>query len=233
VYSRDVGGQDLTFGVSGKLIMNVLVMFDRETNTLWSQLLGEAVEGPLKGTKLEFVPAVHMTWGEWKDQYPDTQALVKGYPGTYTSYSRYYLNDEAGVLGETVIDPRLRTKQLVLGVVLNNEAVAYPFYALAREQAILNDEVGGSPVLVVLDVDGRSGIVFSRMLPDGTSLSFSEEEGMLLYDNETGSTWDGYTGLAIDGPLAGTQLERVKSSLAFWFGWKDYFPDTRIYGEGK
>ena len=76
--------------------MNVLVMFDRETNSLWSQLLGEAVEGPLEGTKLEFVPAVHTKWADWKEQYPDTRALVKGFSGSYTSYSRYYTNNSAG-----------------------------------------------------------------------------------------------------------------------------------------
>ena len=72
MYSREIEGQELTFGVSGKLIMNVLVMFDRETNSLWSQLLGEAVEGPFKDTRLDFVPAVHAKWSEWKEQHPDT-----------------------------------------------------------------------------------------------------------------------------------------------------------------
>jgi hypothetical protein len=232
VYSRKVEGQDLTFGVSGKLIMNVLVMFDRETNTLWSQLLGEAVEGPLKGTKLEFVPAVHTKWAEWKEQHPDTLALVKGYPGSYTSYSRYYANNSAGVLGETVIDNRLRTKQQVIGVAINGDAVAYPFFAMGREETLINDEVGGEPVLVVFDMEARSGIVFSRRTEAGEILTFSVEESLTLTDKETDSLWDGQTGTAIDGPLEGTQLERVKSTKSFWFGWKDFYPDTRVYGEG-
>lgn len=224
-------GQDLTFGVSGKLIMNVLVMFDRETNTLWSQLLGEAVEGPLKGTKLEFVPAVHTKWGEWKEQHPDTIALVKGYPGSNTSYSRYYANNTAGVLGETVEDERLRTKQLVVGVAINGDAVAYPFFAIGNEEALINDEVGGEPVLVVFDMEAGSGIVFNRRTQDGQVLTFSKDNGMIFIDAETGSTWDGGTGIAIEGPLEGTQLERIMSTKSFWFGWKDFYPDTRVYGE--
>jgi hypothetical protein len=211
--------------------MNVLVMFDRETNTLWSQLLGEGVEGPLKGTRLEFVPAVHMKWAVWKEQHPDTKALVKGYPGSYTSYSRYYANNKAGVLGETVFDNRLRTKQLVIGVVINGEAVAYPFFEIGREKTLINDEIGGEPVLVVLDMDGSSGIVFSRRSQDGEVLTFSLMEGLTLTDEETGSTWDGRTGSAIDGPLGGTQLVRIKSTKSYWFGWKDFFPGTRVYGE--
>lgn len=231
MYSREVAGQELTFGVSGKLIMNVLVMFDRETNTLWSQLLGEAVEGQLKGTKLEFVPAVHMKWAEWKGQHPDTIALVKGYPASYTSYSRYYTNNDAGVLGETIFDDRLRTKQVVIGVVINGEAVAYPFFEIGREETLVNDEIGGEPVLVVLDMDGSSGIVFSRRSQDGEALTFSLIEGLIFTDEETGSTWDGRTGSAIDGSLAGTQLERIKSTKSFWFSWKDFYPETRVYGE--
>jgi hypothetical protein len=80
VYSREINGEIYTFGVSGKLIRNVLVMFDRETDTLWSQLLGEAVRGELIGTKLEFVPSWMMTWEEWKALHPDTVALDKGFP---------------------------------------------------------------------------------------------------------------------------------------------------------
>ena len=224
-------GQDLTFGVSGKLIMNVLVMFDRETNTLWSQLLGEAVEGPLKGTKLEFVPAVHTKWAEWKEQHPDTKALVKGYPGSYTSYSRYYANNTAGVLGETVTDDRLRTKQQVIGVAINGDAVAYPFFAMGREETLINDEVGSEPVLLVFDMEARSGIVYSRRIQDGEILTFSSNDSLTFIDEQTGSTWDGEAGSAIDGPLQGTQLERIKSTKSFWFGWKDFYPDTRVYGE--
>jgi len=231
VYSREIEGQELTFGVSGKLIMNVLVMFDRETNSLWSQLLGEAVEGPLVGTKLEFVPAVHTKWADWKEQYPDTRALVKGFSGSYTSYSRYYTNTSAGVLGETVEDERLRTKQLVIGVTINGDAVAYPFFTVGREETLINDDVGGEPILVVLDMEGGSGIVFSRRSEDGEILTFSEKEGMIFTDQETGTTWDGRTGSASDGPLEGTQLERIKSTKSFWFGWKDFYPETRVYGE--
>jgi hypothetical protein len=231
VYSREIEGQELTFGVSGKLIMNVLVMFDRETNSLWSQLLGEAIEGPFKGTRLDFVPAVHAKWSEWKEQHPDTKALVKGYPGSFTSYSRYYTNNTAGVLGETVNDERLRTKQLVVGVAINGDAVAYPFFAVGREETLINDEVGGEPILVVFDMDARSGFAFSRKTADGEILTFSVKEGMTFADQETGSIWDGWTGAAIDGELKDTQLERIKSTKSFWFGWKDFYPETRVYGE--
>ncbi len=230
MYSREFDGQEYTFGVSGKLIMNVLVMYDRQTNSLWSQLLGEAVEGPLKGTKLEYVPAIHTTWEDWKAQHPDTLALAKGYYGPASSYSGYFQSPRAGVLGEFHADDRLYIKEFVIGVERNGEAVAYPFSALNLEP-VVNDAVGGEPVLVIFNTDTGAGLVFSRAAPDGGSLTFAARDQWTLTDSETGTIWDARAGVATGGPLAGTRLTRLKSTASFWFGWKDWYPETRVYGQ--
>ena len=240
MYSREIGGQEYTFGVSGKLIMNALVMYDRQTNSLWSQILGEAVEGPLVGTRLEFVPALQTTWADWKAQHPDTLALVKGYAGASTPYTRYYQSADAGVIGETYTDNRLYVKEFVVGVEQNGQAVAYPFSALNVQPAV-NDEIGGEPVLVVFNADTGASAVFSRRIEGGQTLTFSTNgsasptpaagDPIVLTDAETGSTWAGMTGLATDGSLARTQLTRLKSTSAFWFGWKDWYPGTRVFGQ--
>ncbi len=230
MYSREVGGQELTFGVSGKLIMNALVMYDRQTDSLWSQITGEAVSGPMKGTKLEFVPALHTTWTDWKAEHPDTLALVKGYSGAYDSYLGYYQSPQAGVIGETVNDDRLYVKEFVIGVERDGKAVAYPFSAL-NQTPVVNDTIGDEPVLVVFNADTGAGAVFHRLTPAGQTLTFSAKDGLTLMDEETGSTWAGMMGVATEGPLAGTQLTRLKSTSAFWFGWKDWYPDTRVFGQ--
>jgi hypothetical protein len=237
VYSRIVDGQETTFGVSGKLIRNVLVMYDRRTESLWSQLLGEAVAGELEGTKLDYLPSVMTTWQEWKAQHPDTLALVKGTTSDSDPYDGYYASNRAGVIGETFQDERLPTKQFVVGVVLGDqavsstfEAVAYPFSVLSLEP-VVNDVVAGTPVLVVFGQDNVTSAVFSREV-EGQTLTFSLEdtESLTLTDAETGSTWRGLTGEATDGPLVGQRLEQLKSTNSFWFGWKDFYPDTRVYG---
>ncbi len=228
MYSREIDGQEYTFGVSGKLIRNVLVMYDRQTGSLWSQLLGEAVEGPLKGTKLEFLPAWQTTWQDWKSRYPQTLALQKGYSGGFDPYERYFNTSDAGVIGEAVEDRRLYVKEFVIGVEQNGEAVAYP-YSVLNDQPVVNHEVGGVPVLVVFDAETGSGVVFKREL-DGQTLTFQSVDGLDLQDAETGSTWDGLSGAAQSGPLAGKSLERLKSTRSFWFGWKDFYPATAVYG---
>ncbi len=227
MYSREINGQAYTFGVSGKLIMNALVMYDRETGSLWSQILGQAIQGPLKGTSLEYVPALHTTWADWKAQHPDTLALVKGYYGAFTPYADYYQSADAGVIGETRTDNRLYVKEFVIGVERNGEAVAYPFGAL-NKQPVVNDVIGGEPVLIVFSADTAAGAVFSRVV-GGQTLTFVAQAGLTLTDAETGSTWAGLTGVAIEGPLAETQLTPLKNTSAFWFGWKDWYPETRVF----
>jgi len=229
VYAREINGREFSFGVSGKLIRNVLVMYDRETESYWSQLLGEAVEGEMIGTKLEFLPSWMMTWEEWKAQHPDTVALDKGgRRGGRDSYDGYYQSPSAGVIGETFSDDRLYTKEFVVGVELDSTAVAYPFSTLNNEP-VVNDVVGEHNLLVVFDPDSAASVVFDREV-DGQVLTFSETSPGTLTDAETGTTWDAFSGEALDGPLAGRALQRVKSTRSFWFGWKDFFPETRVYG---
>ncbi len=229
MYAREIDGEEYTFGVSGKLIRNVLVMYDRQTESYWSQLLGEAVAGELTGTKLEFVPSWMMTWQEWKAQYPDTVALDKGgRRGGRDSYTGYYSSSSAGVIGETFQDDRLSTKDFVIGLEVDGEAVAYPFAVLDIEQ-VVNDVVAEKPVLVVFDEPTGTRVVYDRVVA-GETLTFTAVTRGALADVETNSTWDAVTGEAIAGPLAGQQLQRLKSTIVFWFGWKDFYPDTRVYG---
>lgn len=231
MYAREVDGRELSFGVSGKLIRNVLVMYDRETESLWSQLIGEAVEGPLVGTKLEFLPSWMMTWEQWVAEHPETLALEKGYYGSRDPYENgYYDSASTGVIGETFTDERLYAKEFVLGVELAEQAVAYPFSVL-NEAPVLNDVVGETAVLVFFEADSASGAVFGRTLADGRVLTFmGSDEAFVVVDEQTGSRWDMISGTVVAGELAGTALERVKSTAVFWFGWKDFHPDTILYG---
>jgi len=231
VYAREIEGQEYTFGVSGKLIRNVLVMYDRQTESLWSQLLGEAVDGPMIGTKLTFLPSWMMTWEEWRTRYPETLALDKnGRRGSRDVYDSYYVSGAAGVIGETLDDDRLPTKAFVIGVEVGDATKAYDFASLS-EQPVVNDEVGGVPVLVWFDTSYNTGVAYSRVV-DGQTLTFEPtDDPQLIQDVETGSVWDAFQGVAVEGALSGKVLPRVKSTRSFWFGWKDLHPDTAVFGQ--
>jgi Protein of unknown function (DUF3179) len=230
VYAREVEGQELTFGVSGKLIRNSLVMYDRESESLWSQILGESVSGDFLGAKLEFLPSWHTTWKAWKEMHPNTLALKKGFGSDRDPYVSYYQSSATGIIAETTVDNRLLAKEFVVGVELSDgSAKAYPFRFLSLEP-VINDTIGDYEILIVFNNTSATGVVFDSRVGDMT-LTFSQmsSEPFTMKDNETGSTWNAITGTATDGPLAGESLIRIKSTAAFWFGWKDFHPDTSIY----
>ena len=215
--------------MSGKLIMNALVMYDHQTDTLWSQFLGEAVKGPLEGTRLDIIPAQLTSWREWRDQHPDTFALDKGF-NTFSrdSYESYYFSGQAGIIGESNRDDRLFTKELVVGITGVAGQKAYAYRHLSR-QMVINDTFDGRELVVVLASEVGATAVFDRAT-DGKTLTFEQaDDELLMTDTETGSTWRKSSGKAIEGPMKGKQLEQVPSFASFWFAWSDFHPQTEVY----
>ena len=212
--------------------MNALVMYDHQTDTLWSQFLSRGVRGPLSGTELEIVPSLQTTWVQWYQLHPDTQLLDKGGRYNSDSYEGYYRGGSAGIIGESNKDNRLPGKDLVLGVNLDGKVKAYPFQVIVR-QPLINDSLSGKQVLVVFDPLSETGAIFERNL-EGRSLGFDmlpdTGDGIsLMKDRETGSTWQLLTGRAIEGELAGMALTRLPSFYSFWFAWSDFHPKTDLY----
>jgi hypothetical protein len=236
VYARpEIDGERLDFGVSGKLIMNALVMYDRQTESYWSQILGRAVRGELAGRELEIVPYVQTTWANWKALHPDTLALETS-EAVRDPYEGYYEAPRAGVIGESRRDQRLPLKAMVTGAVVGDQPVVWPWDAIAAADGVVNDTVSGEPLLLVHDEAVRTTVVWRREV-DGRPLTFAPDpehgdaSGLqrLIVDAETGTRWRAWTGTAIEGELAGAQLEQLPATSVFWFGWKDFYPETLIY----
>ncbi len=232
MYAREIEGAEHTFGVSGKLIMNALVMYDHQTRTLWSQFHGSGVQGPLTGVKLVFLPVIQTQWALWLESHPDTLVLDKGGGYRRDSYDSYYRGGRAGIMGETETDNRLARKALVVGVSAGRMTKAYPLDVLAR-MPVINDTLGGKTVLVYMDQGTETTLVYERTV-DGRELTFQLSPGATgafarLTDEETGSTWLALTGKAIAGPLKGKTVARAQSHLSFWFVWRDWNPETEVY----
>jgi hypothetical protein len=232
VYARSIDGDVLTFGVEGSLIYNSLVMYDRETDSLWSQFLGEAVDGPRRGTKLEFVPSQIVTWGAWMKEHPSTLFLSTGGSSRpFDSYDEYYGDpDMIGANGETYVDNRFGTKETVLGVAIGQDARAYSFGDLNRSM-LINDALGGMEIVVVYEQQSNVAAVFARIVAGRALTFFQADEPLHIIDEETNSVCNKLDGRAISGPLEGEQLTMVPSFQLFWFAWSDFYPGTSIYGE--
>ena len=145
--------------------MNALVMYDHQTDSLWSQFLGKGVKGPLAGTSLELIPLTHTTWDAWKSAHPETFVLDKRGQYQRDRYTGYYASAEPGVIGERIKDDRLQTKALVVGVNIGGHTKAYPLGTLAK-QTVVNDEVGGVGVVVVFDRTSNTGVMYESRAGD-------------------------------------------------------------------
>jgi hypothetical protein len=213
------------------LYRNGLIMYDHQTESLWSHILGQAIAGEYKGTALTFIPALQTNWQTWEQLHPNTLVVNPRFFGR-DSYTSYYASPDSGVLGSQIPrDGDIYAKEYVIGVRLNGHARAYPFSVLNKEP-VINDEVGGIPVVVFFDQATASGTVFSRQLADGQTLTFRVDAiAHQAFDIQTETGWNIFTGEAVDGPLKGTQLSQVPVTYAFWFGWVDYHVDGTVYPE--
>lgn len=211
------------------LYNGLFVMDDRQTGSVWTHFEGKAIEGELAGTQLDLVPLVHITWSQWQELHPDTWVLD---PDTgFQSRYRSVTPGRAGLgrlFEQTLLnrDARLPDNALVLGASANGEYRAYPFDAL-QGVGVLNDTLGGQPVAVFYDVSNYHAITYMRSV-DGQTLDFALREDGMIIDEQTTSTWS-LDGKALDGALAGTQLDFVTSFVTEWYGWVAYHPETQVY----
>ncbi len=162
-------------------------------------------------------------------------ALRKGFSSDRDPYLSYYSRNSAGVIGESIVDDRLPTKAMGIGLVIDELPAYYPV-TLLKGDRFVNDTIAGQPLLVAYHPSALTDLVFSREL-DGQTLTFEagylEIDLPILVDAETGSRWSSFDGVAISGPLAGEALDRIPSTTSFWFGWTDWHPDTYLYGEER
>jgi hypothetical protein len=225
-YMSIINGNNVTFGTSGRLYNNNLLMYDRYTHTLWSQIWGEAIQGNLTGYKLQRLPIDVMSWGDWRALYPSTLVLgtTTGYGRPYGSdpYGGYY-NDSSVYFPLSHADNRMPVKTRVLGLSINGSAQAYPLGGL--QSGVIEDSVGNQSVVLFVHQDGTARIFDSFV--NGMKLDFSYSNGNFV-DTETVSTWS-YDGIAIAGPLQGKILSRYSPETCFWFAWAAHYPATKIY----
>lgn len=233
VYDRVVNDRELTFGVSGYLLHNNLVLYDHQTDTLWSQLLGQAVKGAQSGTRLELLPSTLTTWEAWKGAYPGTKVLSARALALYDGeiqdpYTGYYTSGVSGLSGSANRDSRLNGKALVAGWAAGETEVAFPL-GLLKERGLIQDTWEDTPLVVIYDPDWQNVHLYRRRA-GGRTLTFrSGVDPLTMVDRQTRSVWEIRTGTAVRGRMRGQQLERVETHLVFWFAWAAHHPDSEVY----
>ena len=180
VFDPWVLGERVEFGTSGKLWQSNLVMYDRKTDSLWSQILGQAIAGELTGTKLKVLPYDQMRFGRWKNLNPNGEVLSRE-----TGASRFYGVDPYGdyyTVPETIFptspqDDRLEPKDYVLGIVINDKTKAY-FPEAVKREGVVTDEFAGKTVVAKYEPDIDAVRIFEKL-----------ENGSLQRINPLGGFW--------------------------------------------
>jgi Protein of unknown function (DUF3179) len=150
VYSRYVNGKELTFGVSGLLYKSNVLMYDHQTESLWSQIKRVAVTGPMTGTRLKVLRSALTSWKKWNRRYSGTEvlSLKTGYDRDYSRdpYEDYY-ESRRGLFSFFKPGPGEAEKELMVGIVVDGLQKACPLADL-KKMVLVRDRVAGREVVL-------------------------------------------------------------------------------------
>ena len=227
-YRTELNGKKYTLGTSGFLYRSNKLMYDQDTQSLWSTVKGEPVLGPLvdKGIKLVFESVVTTTWGEWKRRNPDTTVLSlnTGHRRDYGEGAAYrdYFSSHRLMFHTPFNDRRLRNKQEVLAL----RFAGAPHQQLAIDTRFLSknplykNTIGAQRFVVLTDASGAN-----RVFDPGDVNLVSYDQDVTVTDASGGKWTLGEEHLSHPD---GRVLLRLPYHRAFWFGWHAAYPETRL-----
>lgn len=231
-YKGNLGETTFTFGTSGLLYRSNKLMYDKQTNSLWSSIYGKPVVGTLveKGLQLEQAFVVRASWKEWKEAHPNTKVLDldTGFKRDYLSRSPYedYFESKQTMFPVGWKDKRLKAKDWVYGVLLDSIPRAYPLKKL-KGTPVLNDAVGSRNLVIVSEAKQHTVRVYERR---EQFFSESDDESALL--DADGNNWEIYEDHLFQ-PDQELTLKRLPGHLSFWFAWFAFFQNTEIWEKTK
>src|ERR1700730_5706955 len=184
------------------------------------------------------VPFLFTTWAEWRAQHPQTLVLIPepAYAEQYAGMAKrigtmpYGSNTTPGRELVRQADRRLPNYEQVIGIKSGEAHKAYPVSVLGK-QPVINDKVGGTPVVVAYVPSTDTTTAFSRTV-NGRTLTFRSAHSGTMMDDETGSTWTTY-GECTAGKLKGQKLTQLVPEPGLWFAWSEFHPDTEVYSSPK
>jgi len=192
------------------------------------------MDGPLAGQKLKKLAVVQTTWAKWKELHPGTQLVSHRTPySAHYKPFRWQPRQLSPVFERTLThrDERLGRMELVLAVALGSERKAYPLSTLKQVGGVVNDIVGGVPIVVFFDPQTNTAVAYERRLGK-RALWFenADRRGERLEprDTATRTRWN-LAGRAETGRWRGQRLPPVSAHTGAWYAWVAYFPDTKVY----
>lgn len=178
-FKADIDGNHLTFGVSGLLYNSDVLLYDHQTESLWSQIMAKAISGKYVNTSLEQVPVLNTTWGDWRKKYPETMVLSSD-----TGYTRNYSTDPYDEYrsSENLYFPvKFRSagyhpKEPVIGIEIKNRFKAYPVSELDKSPSNFSDQIASYKIYIKYDAESQTGVIMNedcQLLPSVTMYWFA------------------------------------------------------------
>lgn len=225
---------DPTYGTSGLLYNSNLVMYDRDTSSLWSQMLEQSINGPQLLTVPERAQVVETTWETWSRMYPETILMTTetGFSRPYGTYPYGSFRTDQSLLFpvDNANDRRLHPKERVLGINVGEHSKVFPISRFGTGVNLVTDRIGDMGVIAIGSSDQNFAVVFNRQLADCSTPEFMPVQDALpvvMADTE-GNQWNVF-GEAVSGPRTGARLQKTNSYIAYWFAWAAFFQDAEIH----
>ncbi|CAM1370621.1 conserved hypothetical protein [Tenacibaculum sediminilitoris] len=219
-----------TFGVSGLLYNSNLILYDRQTDSHWSQMELKCVNGKEIESKPNLIEVVETNWKTWKNSYPNTTILLdkQGFDRNYQvyPYGGYLDRDDFLLFPVKPLDDRLPEKQRVHGVISGKQLKAYRFKFFENGN-VIRDFFAGNNLLLI----GNENIIKSYVIPGDLldlDFSYTYDDGESFFEDNTGNKWSIF-GEVIEGPALGRKMLAAKSVTGYWFSLASFYPNPTIY----
>jgi hypothetical protein len=222
-----------TFGVSGLLYNAILIMYDRNTDSNWSQLGLECVNGELIGNKPKLFNVVETNWETWKALYPNTKVLSldTGFSRNYgvSPYGDYAINNERFIFRPAITNSALPNKDRVYCIIDGDKSKVYEFSSFTGGKTI-KDSFNGKNYLVI----GNENIINAFELSSefiNTNFEYElDASSDSIFKDDLGNTWSLF-GEATSGPNIGNKLGEINSVISYWFAIAAFYPNPEIYSD--
>jgi len=224
---------DSEFGVSGYLFNSNLIMYDRNSDSHWPQMLLKSAEGSRQGDRLKLRPLIETKWSTWKKLFPNSK-VVNSQTGFSRDYNEYpygrYRSCNSASCNDYIyfpippIDERLPAKTRVLSIITETTQIAYPINSFT-EPTILNKTIDGHSYSIILSSNDNLGVAFKTSSPLSISL-WDTNNGLITLEDSNGHQYN-ILGRSIDGESE--DLTAATSFISYWFSQAAFYPDTEIH----
>jgi len=228
-WDRTLNGEETTFGVSGKLYNSNLMPYDRLTDSYWSQLARESVNGELINQNASHINLIETSWKTWKTMFPEAKVIttVTGFDRNYNTYPYGdYLTSDNLIFSVSRVDPRHHPKKRVLGLLHDEGVKIYTFEDV--DQKVVHDTIGGKEIIITGDVQKNYIVAFENNV-NGTKREFTFDntsDQSILQDN-LGNQYNLF-GEIISGTNSGSKLSQIGSYIGYWFSFPPFFTAEEI-----